>query len=319
MVRPLRSRSAVVTVLTALTVVAVPTAAFAAVPTATAAPPVATPVVTPVPTATPTPTPAPTPGPAATCAPAEGFTRLSGGALYRLHDDQLLGGAATLAETGTVGSGWGSFAWTGAGGDGVLYALTSTGALRWYRYDVATSSWAKGSGTVVGTGFTPGTKVVNIAVGARGWIYTVRTDGRLALYQHTGRLTGAPSWVNGAGFVLGSGWTGDELIAPTGDGTLYRQRGGELFWFRHGDPTAGPVTWANAGRAVRIGTGWRFYDLLALGGGVLLATAAPSGQVSLYRHADPAGGSPGWTVSGLRKYQARADSFGVTVAPGTCV
>jgi len=252
------------------------------------------------------------------CTLAEGFTRTSGGVLYRLRDDQLLATRDTLAEVGAVGSGWGPFAWTGAGGDGVLYALTSTGSLRWYRYDAVSGAWAKGSGGVVGTGFTPGTKVLNIAVGANGWIYTVRTDGRLALYQHTGRLTGAPTWVNATGYVLGRGWTADELIAPQGDGTLYRQLGGDLFWFRHSDPTAGPVTWANAGRAVRIGTGWRFYDLLALGGGVLLATSAPSGQVSLYRHADPVGGGQGWAVTALRKFQARSDSFGVTVAPGTC-
>ena len=258
------------------------------------------------------------PAAAASCGPAEGFTRLSGGALYRLADPALLTGVNSLAESGTVGRGWGGFSWTGAGGDGVVYALTTTGSLLWYRYDAATAAWVAGSGRVIGTGFTPGSRVVNIAVGANGWVYIVRTDGRLALYQHTGRLTGAATWVNATGYVLGSGWTGNELIAPQGDGTIYRQFGGTLTWFHHSDPTTGPVTWANAGRAVTIGVGWRFYDLLALGGGVLLATASPSGQVSLYQHADPTGGGPGWTVTGLTKYLARSDSYGVTMAAGTC-
>ena len=252
------------------------------------------------------------------CAVVDGFSRLSGGALYRLHDAQVLTGVNTLAEAAKVGSGWGGFAWTGMAGDGVIYALTGTGSLIWYRFDAATGAWAPGSGAVVGSGFTPGSKVLNIAVGANGWIYTVRSDGRLVLYQHTGRLTGAASWVNGSGFVLGSGWTGDEIIAPQGDGTLYRQTGGNLYWFRHTDPTAGPVTWTNAGRAVRIGVGWRFYDVLALGAGVLLTTASPSGQVSLYRHADPLHGGQGWAVTALAKYVARSDSFGVTVSPGGC-
>jgi hypothetical protein len=255
---------------------------------------------------------------AVTCGTADGFTRLSGGALYRLQDPTPLTGVNSLIETGPVGSGWGSFAWTGSGGDGVLYALTSTGRLLWYRYDTSTSRWAKGSGAVIGAGFTPGSKVINIAIGANGWIYTVRADGRLALYQHTGRLTGAPTWVNSSGYVMGAGWSGSELIAPQGDGTIYTQVDGNLYWFRHSDPRVGAVTWAHGGQGVKVGSGWRFYDLLALGGGVLLATASPSGQVSLYQQADPTGGSLGWSAAGLQKYQARSDSYGITVSPSTC-
>jgi Tachylectin len=253
-----------------------------------------------------------------TCGTADGFTRLSGGALYRLQDPTPLAGVNSLTETGLIGSGWGSFAWTGSGGDGVLYALTSAGRLLWYRYDASTSAWAKGSGGLIGAGFTPGSKVINIAVGADGWIYTVRADGRLALYQHTGRLTGAATWANSGGYVMGAGWSGNELIAPQGGGTIYTQVSGSLYWFKHSDPRAGTVTWANGGRGTKIGSGWRFYDLLALGGGVLLATASPSGEVTLYQHADPAGGGQGWAVAGLKKYQARSDSFGITMSPATC-
>jgi hypothetical protein len=260
----------------------------------------------------------PAPARATTCGPADGFTRLSGGALFRMQDPTLLTGTNSLTESGQIGVGWGGFAWTGAGGDGVVYALTTAGRLLWYRYDGATGTWAKGSGNVVGAGFTPGTKVVNIAIGANGWIYTVRSDGKLVLYHHTGRTTGAATWDSGNGWVVGSGWTGNEIIAPQGDGTIYRQVGGNLYWFRHTDPALGSVTWTNGGKPVKIGSGWRFYDLLALGGGVLLATAAPSGQVSLYQHADPVGGGQGWAVSGLKKYLARSDSFGVTLSPSSC-
>lgn len=255
---------------------------------------------------------------AASCGTAEGFTRLSTGSLIRVQDAQVLGAPNSLNEVGPVGRGWGSFAWTGAGGDGVVYALTTAGRLHWYRFDQATQGWAAGSGAVVGVGFTPGTRVTNIAVGANGWIYTVRSDRRLVAYQHIGRLTGAATWANSGGFVIGSGWTANELIAPQGDGIIYRQLGGNLFWYRHSDPTAGPLTWNNGGRGVKIGAGWRFYDLLPLGGGVLLATSAPSGQVTVWQHADPVSGGQGWVVSGVRKYLARADSFGVIMAPNSC-
>jgi hypothetical protein len=258
------------------------------------------------------------PASAATCGPAVGFTRLESGGLYGLHDEQVLTGANTLNDSGALGKGWGGFAWTGAGGDGVLYALTSAGALRWFRWDVNARAWAAGSGRTVGSGFNPGTKVTNIAVGANGWFYVVRADGRLVVYQHTGLHTGAATWANRGGWVIGSGWTKDEIIAPQGDGVVYRQRAGNLYWLKHSDPTAGAVTWANGGRPVRIGTGWRFYDVIPLGGGVLLTTTAPSGQVTLFQHVDPAGGGAGWAAPALKKYLARSDSFGVSVAPDTC-
>ena len=117
---------------------------------------------------------------------------------------------------------------------------------------------------------------------------------------------------------MGTGWTGDELLAPQGGGTIYAQVSGSLYWFRHTDPQAGAVTWANGGQGTKIGKGWRFYDLLALGAGVLLATASPSGEVTLFRHADPGGGGQGWPVAGLKKYLARSDSYGIAVGPATC-
>lgn len=253
---------------------------------------------------------------AATCGKAEGFSRLSGGTLYRLTDANLLGGTNTMSESGSIGRGWGSFAWTGSGGDGVIYALTTAGKLVWYRYE--NGGWNAKSGSVIGVGFTPGTRVTNIAVGANGWLYVVRPDKRLVAYQHLGRLTGAATWGNSGGFVLGSGWTANEIIAPQGDGVIYRQLNGNLFWYRHSDPTAGPVTWNNGGQGVKVGSGWRFYDLLPLGAGVLLATSAPTGQVSVWQHTDPVSGGQGWTVASRAKYLARADSYGVAFAPDTC-
>jgi hypothetical protein len=255
---------------------------------------------------------------AVTCGSLEGFSRLVGGELYRLRDASLLTAANTLSEVGVVGRGWGSFAWAGAGGDGVVYALTTAGKLVWYRWNPTAAAWMTGSGSVIGTGFIPGSRVVNIAVGIDGWIYTVRPDGKLVVYQHLGRLTGAASWSTGVGYVLGSGWTANELIVPQGDGTVYRQWGGDLYWYRHSSPAAGRVVWNNGGRGVKIGAGWRFYDLLPLGGGVLLATSAPSGQVTVWQHADPMGGGQGWAVVGVKKYLARLDSFGVLASPDIC-
>ncbi len=255
---------------------------------------------------------------AVTCRAAEGFTRVNSGALYRLTDSAPTGAANTMSELGQVGSGWTgtAFAWVAAGGDGVVYGLTWTGDLKWYRYSTASSGWVAGSGRVVGRGFTPRTKMINIALGGDGRFYMVKTDGKLVLYRHTGRLTGAATWANPTGWTIGSGWTGNEIIIPNGDGTIYRQYQSALYWYRHTDPAAGAVTWS-ARRT--IGSGWRFYDVLPAGAGVLYATQGGSGTVVVYRHGDPVGGSNGWAAAtGVVKMTARPDSFGISVDPLAC-
>jgi hypothetical protein len=255
---------------------------------------------------------------AVTCTAANGFSRVSSGQLYRLLDTDPLGGAGTMTEQAQVGSGFtgSKYAWIGSGGDGVLYALTWSGALLWYRYDVNNTRWIQGRAKVIGTGFTPRTKIINIAVGGDGWFYVVRADGRLVLYRHLGRLTGAARWADPRGLTFGRGWTANEILAPNGDGTLYRQYKGYLYWYRHTDPAHGRVTWS---RGRRIGRGWKFYDLLPAGGGVLYATEGGSGVVKVYRHGDPVGGSGVWSqVHGVTKMTARPDSFGITIDPMAC-
>lgn len=256
--------------------------------------------------------------PTVTCRAAEGFSRLTSGPLFRLSDSAPLGAANTMTELGQVGSGWTgtTFAWIGSGGDGVVYGLTWAGEIKWYRYNPGTSSWRPGSGTVIGRGFTPKTKVVNISLGGDGRFYIVRSTGELVIYRHTGRLTGAATWANSSGWKIGTGWTASEILIPNGDGTLYRQYQGALYWYRHTDPALGAVTW----RARQtIGSGWKFYDVLPAGGGVLYATEGGSGTVRVYRHADPVGGTKVWAAStGVVKMTARPDSYGITVDPLAC-
>jgi hypothetical protein len=253
-----------------------------------------------------------------TCEPVAGFSRTDAGALYRVKDTNPLGGVGTMSELGQVGTGWGgnAFAWTAAGGDGVLYALTWSGDLKWYRYNNTTSGWRTGSGRVIGRGFIPNTRIVNISLGGDGSFYVVRANGQLAIYRHTGRLTGAATWARSTGWTIGAGWTGDEIIAPNGDGTVYRQYRGTLYWYRHTDPAAGAVTWR--ARKV-IGAGWNFYDILSAGSGVLYATQDGTGEVLLYRHGDPVRGANGWAATrGVSKAMVRDDSYGIAVDPMAC-
>jgi hypothetical protein len=247
-----------------------------------------------------------------------GFSRTGAGALYALQDDAVLTGNGSLKEVGQAGRGWtgSAFAWTGTGGDGVVYALTWSGVLKWFRYDVTRKAWLSGSGRTIGSGLVPRTKIANISLGGDGDLYVVRTNGQLALYRHTGRLAGTASWATRGGSVIGTGWTGREIIVPNGDGTIYVQQGGKLYWMRHSDPASGPVTWSDKRL---VGSGWRFYDLLPAGAGVIYATQGGTGDVVVYRHGDPLGGANVWASStGLPKYTARPDSFGIVIDPLAC-
>ncbi len=262
-----------------------------------------------------------------TCGTVTAFRRTTPSyGLYELADIAPLSSTTdTMTETRQVGRGWRdrTFRWVASGGDGVVYALTWTGDLKWYRYDDR-SGWVSGSGRTVGTGFTR-RRVITMGLGAGGDFYVVRTDRKLVLYRHTGRLSGSPSWAKPSGWVIGSGWTNDEIIAPSGDGTLYRQHDGKLSWYRHTDPASGPVTWSGPRT---IGTGWTFYDVRSAGAGVLYAATELSGyffqgmlnEVRVYRHTDPLGGGVSWgSATGVRKFTERWNTYGsIAIDPTSC-
>jgi hypothetical protein len=60
-----------------------------------------------------------------------------------------------------IGWGWSEFIHVFAGGGGTIYAISSDGALRWYKHSFGTgpgikagaSLWAEGSGNIIGSGW----------------------------------------------------------------------------------------------------------------------------------------------------------------------
>ena len=253
-----------------------------------------------------------TPTPASvTCATATGFTAASTGALYHLRDGAVLTGTNTLSTAGLAGTGWSrrSFTWYGNGGDGVVYLITKTGDLKWYRYDAARSRWMPRSGTRIGTGWRLGTTFQDIEVSRDGTFYAVTPSGVLKIYRHLGRLTGSAGW---RVWTIGSGWRGPQVLAPNGDGTLYRQYGGALYWYRHTDPAAGPVSWQ---RSRVVGRGWRFADLIPAGGGLLYAVTS-SGAVRSYRNTGYRTGSATWDA--IRAKGSVPMALGTALDPYTC-
>lgn len=250
----------------------------------------------------------PTPG-RAVCTTSIGFVADANGVLHTLTDPAVLTGTGTLRARSAVGSGWTTraYSWYGHGGDGVVYLVSHDGRLRWYRY--VDGRWAPGSGRVIGTGWYLGRTFTDLEVGADGTFYAVTRDGRLRLYRHRGHLSGTARW---SSWTIGTGWRAPQVLAPGGEGVLYRQYAGRLYWYRHTDPAVGRVRW-QGGRVV--GTGWRFADLVPVGGGLLYAVNG-RGDVRSYRNTGYLTGRPTW--DSIRAKSRVARTLGMVLDPTTC-
>lgn len=196
-----------------------------------------------------------------------------------------------------LGTGWGGLNVV-AGGSGVLYAIDAAGNLRWYKdngFTGGAAAWDPASGSVIGTGWGGFSTVVS---GGQGVIYAVDASGNLRWYRYLG--SGSPSWAPTSGALIGTGWNAPTKIVAGGSGVIYTvDASGALSWYLHQDPQSGAATWANAGAARQIGSGWStFTKIGSVGGGVLFARDT-TGRLDWYRDADPMGGSASWANRGF--------------------
>ena len=142
-----------------------------------------------------------------------------------------------------VGHGW-SFKKIFSGGDGIVYAISETGALTWYRH----GGYADGGGE--GTWDAP--KVISpgrgLSISGRpqgidwagfkdvfstgaGHIYAVKTDGTLWLHTQKNYATGGNDWY--APERIGVGWGNFQQIVPAGnDVILAIKNDGQMLWYR---------------------------------------------------------------------------------------
>jgi len=194
------------------------------------------------------------------------------------------------------------FGWNGlnvvSGGSGILYAIDSSGNLRWYKDNNdagGVASWDPASGSVIGTGWGGFSTVVS---GGQGVIYAVDSSGNLRWYRYLG--SGSRSWAANSGTVIGTGWNSPAKIVAGGSGVIYTVvSSGALLWYQHRDPLGGTASWASSGVAKQIGSGWSAFTRIgSMGGGVIFARDT-TGQVTWYRHTDPLGGSSTWANGGV--------------------
>lgn len=144
-----------------------------------------------------------------------------------------------------IGSGWQQYSHVFSGGDGIIYAITKTGKMLWFRHTGrldGSNKWASGSGRQVSRGWQGTKKVFS---GDNGVIYSIMETGRLRWHKHLGRLTGTDNWVNkGIHQVVGFNWQRFPQVFSTNDGIIYAvTTSGDLLWHRHSGWLTGKAEW----------------------------------------------------------------------------
>lgn len=114
-----------------------------------------------------------------------------------------------------VGTGWGDFKFVFAGGEGVMYAITNNGELRWYRNKNFMTGVREWEGpNIVGTGWESFKKVFSTGEGV---IYAMKPTGELIWYKHEGYKDGTKRWQ--APVQIAADWSEFIFVFPRMKGT----------------------------------------------------------------------------------------------------
>jgi hypothetical protein len=238
----------------------------------------------------------PTSAPAPPNAPAFLYTIGSDGRLRWFRHDGAQPSPSDWTGPRLVDTGWQNNKQVFAGGDGVVYAITSAGILMRYQHTGIASGSAKNEG-----GWAPPQAlasgwggIVQAFSAGHGVIYAVTADGTLTWYRHTGFANGKAT-LEGPKKV-GHGWNGLKIFSG-GDGVMYTiAPDGTLRWYRQiafltGGALETPGAWA-ARREV--GNGWNdFAQVFSAGNGNIYAVTN-DGAVRWYRHRGYRDGANSW-------------------------
>ncbi len=225
----------------------------------------------------------------------------------------------------TVGSGWQTFrdiipaAMTDVTpnvGAASFYAVTTDGALLWYRHDGFVYGDARWKGPVrVGSGWNAFKKIVPAGDGI---LYGIGNDGSLRWYKQNdvadpsastpymlggagaGRTTlgglrqelaRAPAHFTGPN-VVGTNWGHFVHVFSTGEGVLYAvDPQGKLWWYKHRGYLTGTQDWEGP---KQVGTGWAGFKKVFSSSDGFIYALQPSGDLLWYQHQGYRDGSVKW-------------------------
>ena len=183
-----------------------------------------------------------------------------------------------------------------SGGEGIVYAITEDGLLKWYklpnraRRDTSPEVWETKD---LGTGWE---QYQQVFAGGEGIIYAMKPDGKLYWFRHNAYLTGGAMDTSGAWEgpkEVGSEWTQFKRIFPGGNGIVYVvAQDNRLKWLRHIEYYNGAKAWEGP-RDVG-GPGWGTYkQIFSTGGGVIYAVTGDN-KLLWQKEVDFAHGVKNW-------------------------
>ena len=259
----------------------------------------------------------------------------SGSLVWYRHLDWETGGARFSNQGNQVvvsdDPRWGTYVDIVSGGHGVLYGITPTGSLVWYRHldwETGGSRFANsGQPISLATGQNPGdgwSGFQQVVAGGQGVLYGITPTGSLVWYRHLDWETGGPRFDNGGterrlatGQNPGDGWSGFQQVVAGGQGVLYGiTPTGSLVWYRHLDWETGGPRFDNGGTERRLATGqnpgdgWSGFQQVVAGGQGVLYGITPTGSLVWYRHLDWETGGPRFDNGGSERRLATGQNPG---------
>jgi hypothetical protein len=173
----------------------------------------------------------------------------------------------------------------------VLYGVTHSGAVEWYRQMPAegqqtAASWMGPRHTREGW-----SKYIKVFPAGGNVFYALDTEGHLDWFAHDDFNDGGASWTGPK--RVGHGWGSFLSITPGGDGVLYAvQPDGTLLWYRHDGLTSGgdAGTW----RSNSLRSGFQGYRRLFSGGGGVLYAVDGDGKLWWFLHKGFKDGKKTW-------------------------
>ncbi|MBV9268763.1 MAG: hypothetical protein JO061_21520 [Acidobacteriaceae bacterium] len=183
------------------------------------------------------------------------------------------------------------------GGQGVIYAITDSGAILFYRDQSRNGNgdWAFGGiGKQIGQGWT-GMK--HVTSNGDGIIYAVDSQGRMLFYRDLAR-DGNGVWAfGGTGKQIGQGWLNMQHVFCGGDGIIYAiDTEGRIFFYQD-QARNGTGVWAFGGIGKQIGEGWTNFRHVFSGGDGIIYAIDRGGNLIFYRD-EARNGNGAWAFGG---------------------
>lgn len=180
-----------------------------------------------------------------------------------LYESRFVG--ADFEGPNKVGDGWSGMKHIFSGGNQIIYTVTASGQLLWYRH-IAQPEVAHGWGGPSELGAAWGDARLVCAAG-EGVIFAVFNNGEFIRYRHTGWRTGQNTWQDWNPRSLAGGWQHIKRIFAWNSENLYSiSDDGGLYYYR--------VTTQSMTAPSKVGDGWGgFLDVFAANGKIYARTA----------------------------------------------